>query len=116
MKDKVLKVLFIISFLPALLILILGIVSISHGSYTFFGGRIYGFDGFLDTIFWLGYVLFTCIIPLLPICLFFQICYILRKTVKKIKDIGAKKYVTICSVIGIVLLIIWFFLVGVTYT
>ena len=115
MKNKVLKVLFIISFLPALLILILGIYSIFHGSYTFFGNRLYGLDGFLDVILWVGFVLCTCVIPVLPICLFFQICYILKKTVKKFKDISSKKYVTICSIIGCILFIIWFFLLGIRY-
>ncbi len=99
MKDKILKVLFIISFLPFLFILFLGIRDAILG-IDILGYMIYGWDAFLHT-FWsrIGELIIR---PIIYICIIFQICYILKN-----KVIDLRKYVTICSVIACVLLLVW---------
>ena len=104
MKNKILKILFIISFLPYFLIILSGILCAFSG-ISFISTQIYGFDAFLLTI-WFALYSFTLEIPIIPICIIFQLCYILKTNVKKIKKINTKKYVTICLAIGLPLIII----------
>ena len=100
MKDKVLKVLFIISVLPYVLTLALGITTTFVGIGGWMGtSKQYGFEAFSDTIF-------TCIVFLLPvflICALFQYWYI-----KKIADVRIKKFDNICRIISYIVLIITF--------
>ena len=90
MKDKVLKILFIISFLPILLILLFGIGSIFFGFYTFFGNTLYGIDAFLVEIMIIGGFLS----PLLLICLVYQRWYMKKdkKDTKDVDDLTQKMY------------------------
>lgn len=104
MKNKILKFLFIISFLPYLFIIINGIFNALAGTIFIFD-KIYGFDALLLTIIFTLYTL-TLEFPLIPICLIFQICYILKAKVKRFKSINVKKYVKICIAIGLPLIII----------
>ncbi len=80
MKDKVLKIIFIISFIPYIGLLIYGIYSMIFG-FTFIFSTSYGIEAFLDSIFILGLLL--CVYPILPICLIYQIFYLIRHLVKK---------------------------------
>lgn len=101
MKSKVVKTLFIISFLPYLLVLIYGIIR-SFLGFPFLFTVIYGFDAF---VFSIVYVLYTfTIIPVIPICLIFQVCYILKNKVKRFKNINTKKYIKVCGIIALILL------------
>jgi len=104
MKNKKLKFLFIISFLPYIFIIINGIINALAGT-TFIFDKIYGFDALLLTILFTLYTL-TLEIPLIPICFIFQLCYILKRKVKRFKNINLKKYVKICIVIGLPLIVI----------
>ena len=72
------KIMFICSFIPCIFILVLGL------QYAFFGGRFigdtlyYGFEGFEIGIF-CGFIDYFMVFPILPICLIFQIWYIIIK-------------------------------------
>ena len=83
MKDKVLKIILIISSLPFIGLLLIGIYSMFFG-FTFFFSTSYGIEAFLGSIFIIGWLL--CIIPVLPICLIYQIFYLIRHLVKKNKQ------------------------------
>lgn len=79
------KLVFMCSFIPCIFVLLLGL------QYAFWGGRFlgdtlyYGFEGFEIGIF-SGFVYYVMRVPLLPICLIFQIGYIVIKLKnKKIK-------------------------------
>ena len=117
MKDKILKVLFIISILPYIVILFLGINAAFSGS-NFLGSTTYGWSAFSFIVLILVVIL-ALRVPIIPICLIFQICcilgYILRKKVEKFKDINSAEYIIIWSVIGCILFIIWFTLMGIHY-
>lgn len=103
MKNKIFKFLFIISFLPYLFIIINGIIKAWTGT-TFIFNTIYGFDAIWLTILFTLYTL-TFTVPIIPICFIFQIGYILKTKVKIFKNINLKKYVKICIVIGLSLII-----------
>ena len=71
---------------------------------SFFNSRIYGFEAFYISVLFMLYAL-TMVVPIIPICLIFQICYILRRKINKFKNVGSKKYVCICCVVGAVLVL-----------
>lgn len=103
MKNKIPKILFIVSFLPYLLILLFGIISTFSG-ITFLFNTIYGFDAFIVSIFFIIYNFFF-FIPIIPICLIYQICYLLKNKIKKFKNIKLKKYIKTCLIIGLLLIL-----------
>ncbi|MBR3613765.1 MAG: hypothetical protein IKL55_01115 [Clostridia bacterium] len=103
MKKNFLKIVFIISFLPYVFILIQGIIGAFTG-ISFFYNTTYGFDAFVTSTLLMLYT-FSFSIPIIPICLFFQVCYILRKKVGKVKSISLKKYIKICCIIGMLIII-----------
>lgn len=82
MKNKVLKIILIASFLPYVWILICGIYSIFSG-FTFLFTTSYGFTAFVDCICVMALVL--CVYPVLPICLIYQLFYLIRYLIKKNK-------------------------------
>ena len=81
-KRKIFKIIFLISFLPYILLILLAIHSAiyGHNIYTWFGNQyiqtIYGMEAFKEIIIW-G-VLAMCAIPILPIVLIIQIIYLVR--------------------------------------
>ena len=103
MKIKLSKAIFIASFLPYLLVLIYGIIGAFQGISLFYN-NVYGVAGFLYTIL---FVLcrFTLEIPIIPILIIYQICYLIRNKVKKIKEIDFNKFVVICIVVGLAVII-----------
>lgn len=107
MKKRVGQLLFIASFLPYLWILIYGIDAMSSGIPTalFASTKYYGREAFFDSIGW-GFVIFCYFIPIIPACIVFQILYILRKKVKKFKEIDLKKYIFICCLIEVLVVVI----------
>lgn len=99
MKNKVIKIIFIASFLPYVLLLICGIMVAFSGSTI-----MHNFEGLVMYIFFLFYIFFPFSFPIILACLIFQICYILRKTVKPFKNIQPKKYTKICCIVGCLLI------------
>lgn len=86
MKDKVLKVVLIISSLPFIGILIKGVYAAFFGiSIGFFGveTKTYGFDGFWASIVFTSILLIQNAI--IPICLIYQLFYLIRHLIKKEK-------------------------------
>ena len=81
MKDKILKIILIISSLPFIGLLLIGIHSMIFG-YQWFYGKIDGIDGFLSSIVLLVWFLW----PLLLVCLAYQIFYLTRHFIKKHKS------------------------------
>ncbi len=73
---KAAKIIFIISFLPAAAILLYAFYGLFFDVEVLFGYES-GTTAFRDVILLFGLV-FTCYIPVLPICLVYQIIYILR--------------------------------------
>lgn len=100
MKGKVAKILFLLSFLPWIFIPVNGILGAIFG-VGFFFSTCYGWDGFLLGV--LGALLGMTLIPILPVCLVYEICYIVRNKVPVVKKVPAKKfYITVGAVCGVV--------------
>lgn len=97
MKQKAPKIIFILSFIPYLLVLISGIAAAIFGAGFFFTNY-YGWDGFV-----LGVIIsamgMTTVIPIIPVCLIYQIAYILRHKIKALGKISIKKYAAVFGVI-----------------
>lgn len=107
MKSRVPKILFLCSFLPYLGILILGIVEgvdgALHGSRFLFSPANYGMDAFLNEFFF-TILIFIFMFPVIPVCLFFQICYLFRAYIAPIKRIPLGAYIAICCVLGCIMI------------
>ena len=87
MKDKVLKIILVITSLPFICILIEAIHAIFFGvSVGFFGDQTltYGFDAFWICIVFRVMLLLQ--IGILPICIIYQLFYLIRHLVKKHKS------------------------------
>lgn len=106
MKHKAAKILFLISFLPWLFVPVNGILGAIFG-VGFFFDTCYGWDGFLLGV--LGALLGMTLIPILPVCLVYEICYIVRNKVTVVKKVPAKKfYITVgavCAAVAIAVLL-----------
>lgn len=77
---KLSKLLFFLSFAPAVFLLMAAEMSIFTGS-TWFFSKEYGFDAFISTLMLGG--LAMCYIPILPACLIYQVVYVLLFKVPK---------------------------------
>lgn len=102
MRSKAAKVIFILSFLPWALIPIGGLIGAVFGVSWFFS-TIDGWDGFL-----LGALVAAvgmCIVPVLPICLIYEVCYIAYNKIPRLKKISSKKFaisvIALCAVVGV---------------
>ena len=87
MKEKILKIILVITCLPYIGIIVWGIVNMFLGVDTGLmpgsGTYVYGIEAFVSTILW-GIVL-GIILGILPICLVYQIFYLIRHFIKKKK-------------------------------
>lgn len=86
LKDKVLKIILIISSLPFIGVLLNGIYAAFYGvSIGFFGdfSKIYGFDAFIMSIASTSIEIFMT--GVVPVCLIYQIFYLIRHFIKKKK-------------------------------
>lgn len=91
MNKKIFKALFIISFIPYVILLLISLY------YAFFGydvytlilpvyvKTIYGVEAFLETL--TVNVLTLFYIPIIPILLIYQIAYIIYLIIKKVKEV-----------------------------
>ena len=77
---KLSKLLFFLSFAPAVFLLMAAVMSIFTGS-TWFFSKEYGFDAFISTLMLGGFAM--CYIPILPACLIYQVVYVLLFKVPK---------------------------------
>lgn len=87
-KSKISKIIFIFSFLPYIILLLISLYYTIFGYevYTFVGvyvRTIYGIEAFLDTLVWNALVL--CIIPVLPTVAIYQIIFIIIKIKNKLR-------------------------------
>lgn len=79
-RKKIFKVLFLISFLPYIILILISIYHaiLGYDVYTWINHQyietIYGIDALTETLFWNG-ITFS-IIPILPISLIYQIIYV----------------------------------------
>lgn len=98
MEKKAPKVLFYLSFLSWAFVLLYGVYGAVFG-LSFFT-MCYGWDGFLVGV--MGGGLMLCIVPVLPVCLVYEIAYLLRK-VPVVKKMPLKTYITLAVAVGAVL-------------
>jgi len=101
MKSKAAKIIFLVSFLPWALIPVGGLVGAVWGVPWFFSS-VNGWDGFLFGI--MVAAVGMCIVPVLPICLLYEICYIAYRKIPCLKKISIKKFAIgvsiLCAVVG----------------
>ena len=91
-------IVFILSFVPYLIVLGFGIDSAING-FTFFMSTSYGLDAFTSTVFFVSVLIY----PILLFCLAYQICWLVRK---KCRAVPLKKYILIWAGIYAALIII----------
>ena len=83
MKRKIFKIILWISFVPYVVLLAMGIWHAFFG-FTFFAATYTGWEGFVNSIFILGWA--CCVIyPILPVCLLYQIIYMVYAIIEKRK-------------------------------
>ena len=83
---------FIVSFLPFVLLIISSVESISEG-FSFMGTSWYGADAFWDTFTWNGILVFSVLIPVFPLMIFWQLLYIIKRA-KYRKKISEQRVVS----------------------
>jgi len=88
MKSKAAKVIFLVSFIPWALVLLYGMYCAFFGVDFF--ETCYGWDGFLVGIMIAGGLM--CVAPILPVCLVYEICYILHNKVPMLRKVSTKKF------------------------
>lgn len=101
MKSKTAKVIFILSFLPWALVPLGGLIGAVWGVSWFFS-TVDGWGGFLLGA--MASAIGMCIVPVLPSCLIYEICYIAYNKIPCLKKIPAKKFaigvIALCAVVG----------------
>ena len=81
---------FVLSFLPFVLLIISSVNSMSEG-FSFMGDTWYGTEAFWDTFSWNGILVFSCLVPVFPAMIFWQILYIIkRKQYRKLMRASGK--------------------------
>lgn len=107
MKEKIAKIILIISFVPAALILLHGFISIWEGS-TFLFSTTYGLEGMCEAIL-LDLLIFSTIIPILPVCVLYQIGFLIYLLSKKKAKIYVKRYAIVagCGMAVFALVVLW---------
>ena len=81
---------FVLSFLPFVLLIISSVNSMSEG-FSFMGATWYGTEAFWDTFSWNGILVFSCLVPVFPAMIFWQILYIIkRKQYRKLMRASGK--------------------------
>ncbi len=104
-KQKAAKIILIISFVPYGLVLLSGIHGAIFGAGFFFD-TVYGLDGFFIGILGAG----LSMMLIIPVCIIYQIIYLIRSKVGAIKKIPFKKFAPVAG--GIALVIIGVILVN----
>lgn len=98
-KEKLPRVLLYISFVPYALLFLYALFCSVEG-FTFLFSTSYGLEAFLDALLIMG--LFFCIIPVLPVCLIYQIFYLCRNRLKKMgfpRNISFKRFAVVLGII-----------------
>lgn len=101
MEKKAPRILFYLSFLSWAFILLFGGYGAVFG-LSFFR-MCYGWDGFFVGI--MSGTLILCFIPILPACLVYEICYLLRCKVSMVQKIPLKKYIIGASVAYVIIVL-----------
>ncbi|MDO5156433.1 MAG: hypothetical protein Q4D51_10765 [Eubacteriales bacterium] len=104
MKSKATKIIFRLSFLPYILLFLYACYSAVAG-FEFFGTS-YGIDAFTAALF-LGAIV-LCIIPVIPICIIYDIIYLILRNRNSISKQTLKKmiiiFISILLLLGLLLL------------
>ncbi len=103
-KEKILKILFIISLVPFIYLILCGIFAM--GGIGFFGSNIYGFDAFLPTVLVKIFQYF----PIFLICFGYLLFYLVYKILYKNKDEKKNSKTSIILLVVIIILILLFLL------
>lgn len=87
-RGGIAKLIFFLSFVPALMLIVLGIfyAIVGYDSYNVLGQfirTVYGWEAFVEFVFWYGLCL--CVIPVLPAMLLYQIIYLTVTAVRRRK-------------------------------
>jgi len=83
MKKRIFKIMFWISLLPYVILLVMGIWHAFFG-FTFFSATYTGWEGFVNSVFILGWA--CCVIyPVLPVCLLYQMIFLIYMIAKRWK-------------------------------
>lgn len=82
-RDKILKILMIVSLLPYIGLLLYGVWCMIFG-FTFFFETCYGIEAFFSSIIIGGLILWVDMI--IPVCLIYQLFYIIYKMIRKRKN------------------------------
>lgn len=100
-KQKVLRVLFGITFIPYVIVLLSGVDGLIHG-YTFFSTHYEpGIQAALETAAFAGIVL--CYFPIIPICLLIQLAVLANFIIKKKhKKFPTKIFAIVIGIIGVI--------------
>lgn len=76
--SKLYSISFLVSFLPLLMLLISSVGAAVNG-FTFIGSTSYGADAFWSNLMIMGIYACGVIIPILPLCIFWQLLYIIKR-------------------------------------
>ena len=93
------KILYILSFLPASALLVIAVVSMLTG-ISFFSSRAYGFSAFVLTL--LNGIYTLCVIPVLPVCVVYQLSYLIAPRFKRYTNWIDKKIAVSFFIVGII--------------
>lgn len=77
---------FLLSFLPFILLII---YSATEGEFTFLGSTVYGIEAFWENLWFYGILLWSAIVPVFPVAVFWQILYLVNR--KKYRRLSSEK-------------------------
>ena len=105
--QKTARVFFWISFVPAVLLLMYGVYCAFAG-FDFFGTS-YGLEGFVNAVLVMGFIF--CVIPVFPVCIIYQLIYLLWGKLKLKSVVRKKEFLWTVGVIVSVLslAVVWNF-------
>ena len=108
MKNKIPKIILILSFAPYVFVLLYGVCSAFFG-FGFIFVTSYGFNAFTNGIIFM--TLLLCYYPVIPICLIYQLVYLTVFLIKNRLNISKKNILLIVSAVLLISIIIVVFFV-----
>ncbi|MDE6519134.1 MAG: hypothetical protein K2K91_01555 [Ruminococcus sp.] len=102
MKNKIPKIILILSFAPYVFVLLYGVCSAFFG-FGFIFVTSYGFNAFTNGIIFM--TLLLCYYPVIPICLIYQLVYLAVFVMKK-RNVSKQKIWLISGIIAVILALI----------
>ncbi|MBE6901932.1 MAG: hypothetical protein E7478_05605 [Ruminococcaceae bacterium] len=111
MREKAAKIIFVLMLVvPISIVLFSAFCGLIFGATGLFGSELSGWDAFYSNLFWTVFAL--VIIPVIPLCLAYDIAYLVRRFVRPVREMPLSRYVTIVIIVvaviaGVVLLIVF---------